>query len=172
MNGNRKLVGAFMFAAATGCAVTLAIAWPRETQADDIKEALDENASLAPNQTKKGALIASADLVQDEKIKSRWYVELVVRNTTKEGPETAQFEPCVEMAEYAPMGRGGPLPTNVWKTDQAVTVPAGETVVVRQPLPSGLSWRIYKARLAQEKAEKTGNYPAVVQAYSTSFGAS
>lgn len=169
MNGKWNRAGTFLFAAAASCGLTLAVVWPTETQADDVKGAVDDGATLAPNEIKKGALIAASNLVQDERIKSRWYLELVVRNTTKEGPETAHFKPCVEMGEYEPMGRGAPPPSSVWNSEESVTVPPGETVVVRKAIPSGLSWRIYKAHLAGVKAEKTGKYPAVVRSFSSSF---
>jgi hypothetical protein len=129
----------------------LAAGWPAETHADGLYETLElqqanDDDRFANGATELGSLLAVTRLVADDKRPGRFYLEILVRNKTSEGAESAQIEVGLERTAYSPMSRGAPPPTVVWKTKEIFRVPAGETLTKRFSLPAGLSARIRQAQ--------------------------
>lgn len=161
-----KTLGTVLGVGVVTCAAALAGAWPTTTQADDVETQVAQEQDIGVDTTKLGEMMAKSRLVEDDKVKGKWYVELKVQNTSKEELAAVEIDETVQKASWAAsMGRSGPIPTMAWKTHQKVQVPAGETKTVRQELPGWLGWQISNS-LKPPKLDKDGN--AVVQS-STSF---
>ena len=136
------------------CAAVLACAWPTYTQADEPGAAAED---IGADTTKIGSLQATTRLVQDEKVKGKWYMEIKVENTSSEGRATAEVDELVQKTVYTPaMGRSGPVPTLAYKVHEKVDVLPNETAVVRHPLPGWLGMQI-GASLKPPKLDKEGN---------------
>jgi hypothetical protein len=134
-------------AALVAASAILAAGWPAETHADGLYETIEQEQAakdelFAGNATVLGSLLAVTRLVPDQKQPGRYYLEILVRNKTGEGTESAQIEACLERSAYSPMDRGAPPPSVVWKTKEIFHVPAGETVAKRIPIPKGFGWKI------------------------------
>lgn len=161
-----KTLGTVLGVAAVTCAAVLACAWPTTTQADDAETQVAQEEDIGVDTTKLGELQAKSRLVEDDKIKGKWYVELKVENKSDEALAAVQVEESVQKASWAAsMGRSGPIPTVAWKMNKKVELAAKETKTVRQELPGWLGWQISNS-LKPPKLDKDGN--AVVQS-STSF---
>jgi hypothetical protein len=147
------------------CGAALVCGWPGYTQADGVQSAAAAD-DIGADTTKVGALQATTRLVQDEKVKGKWYMEIKVENTSSEGRATAEIDELVQKTVYTPaMGRSGPVPTLAYKVHEKVDVLPNETAVVRHPLPGWLGMQI-GASLKPPKLDKEGN--PVMQS-STSF---
>jgi hypothetical protein len=151
--------------AAVTCAATLAVAWPTDTHADGV-ESLAEAEDIGADTTKVGALLATTRLVQDEKAKGKWYLEIKVENTSDEGRQTAELnEEVLKMVFTPSMGRSGPIPTVAYKVHDKVEVLPNETAVVRHPLPGWLGLQISNSR----KPPKTDRHGNIMMVPTTSF---
>lgn len=138
----------FVVSAAVSFASVLLVAWPVDTWADDAPAA-----SVGADATKMGALIVTSRLVEDARAKGTWYVEAAVTNTSHERDETADFETCLEQQVSNPMARVPSMPTVVWRERQSVTVPPGQTVMVRRPVPALLAAKIARAQARPTRAD-------------------
>ena len=143
----RLVLGSALVAASA----TLAAGWPAETHAEGMYETLEQQQAeqdnlFANNATEFGSLLAVTRIVPVDKQPGRYELEILVRNKTGEGAESAQIEACLERSAYSPMDRGAPPPSVVWKTKQIFRVPAGETVARRIPVPKGLGLKIRQAQ--------------------------
>lgn len=159
-----KTLGTVIGVAAVTCAAVLAGAWPTNTQADDAETQVAQE-DIGVDTTKLGDVQAKSRLVEDEKVKGKWYVELKVENKSDEALAAVQIEESVQKASWASsMGRSGPIPTVAWKMNKKVELAAKETKTVRQELPGWLGWQI-SSSLKPPKLDKDGN--AVVQSSTT-----
>jgi hypothetical protein len=177
MGGTRRTATRFRRArvvlgtALVAAAAVFAAAWPAETHADGLYETLElEQAArddlFATSATELGSLVAVTRLVPDDKRPGRYYLEVLVRNKTSEGAESAQIEAGLERTAYSPMSRGAPPPTVVWKTKEIFRVPAGETVAKRFAIPAGLAAKIRQAQKPQREGDH-GVPGAVVVEFAT-----
>jgi hypothetical protein len=142
--------------AALTCGAVLVAAWPTETQADGVQSAAAQD-DIGADTTKIGSLEATTRLVQDEKVKGKWYLEISVQNTSGEGRATAEINEQVQKMVYSPaMGRSGPVPTVAYKVQEKVDVLPKETATVRHPLPAWLGSQI-SSSLKPPKLDKEGN---------------
>jgi hypothetical protein len=152
-------------AAMITCGAVLMATWPTDTQADDVQSAAAQD-NIGVDTTKVGALNATTRLVQDSKVKGKWYMEIKVENTSSEGRQTAEINEEVQKMVYtASMGRSGPIPTVAYKVHEKVDVLPNETATVRHPLPAWLGTQISNS-LKPPKMDKEGN---VVMQSTTSF---
>jgi hypothetical protein len=129
----------------------LAAGWPAQTYAEGLYETIDQQQAeqdelFSSNATELGSLLAVTRLVPDDKQPGRYYLEILVRNKTGEGEESAQVEATLERTAYSPMDRGSPPPTVAWRTKQLFHVPAGQTVAKRVAIPQGLGWKISQSK--------------------------
>ena len=136
----------------------LAAGWPAETHAEGLYETIDQQQAeqdelFSSSATEFGSLLAVTRLVPDDKQPGRYYLEILVRNKTGEGTESAQIEAVLERMAYSPMDRGSPPPTVAWKTKQIFRVPAGETVAKRVAIPQGLGWKISQSKKARPEGD-------------------
>jgi hypothetical protein len=134
-------------AAAISCAAVLVCAYPATGQADGPEAALAQQEAIPADATKIGALLAYASLVQDEQVRGRWYLELKVQNTTKEGAESAEIEACLEKTVFNMMARGAPPPTVAWTVKEKVEVGPGKVATRRIRLPGKLAWQVHASSL-------------------------
>lgn len=153
-------LGVFLASAVLSFSAVLLFAWPVDTWADDAAQG-----GIPPNAAKIGSLLASSRLVQDERVKANWYVEISVTNTTKERGETADLEACLEQQVFNPMARGPAPGTIVWRDHQAVTVPAGQTIILRRPIPAALAAKVAKAQRPDTRSNN--GMPSAVTSYTT-----
>ncbi len=137
------------------CAAILTCVWPFETQADDVETAAAKQPDIGASTTELGPLLAKTRLVRDEGATNRWYLEVQVDNPGNEGVETTEYEAQLAKSTYEPMGRGGAMPVVAWKTTDTISVPAGESVTKRYPIPVGLSTQIANS-LKPPKVNKNG----------------
>jgi hypothetical protein len=146
-----------MFGAAmVSCAAVLACAWPTDTHADDAESAAAEP-DIGADTTKMGALQATTRLVQDDKVKGKWYVEVKVHNTGTQEREAIEVSESLEKTVFQPMmARGGPVPSKVWQAKDKLEVLPKETVVVRHALPAWLNPQV-SASIKPPKLDKQGN---------------
>jgi hypothetical protein len=150
--GIQMMLGAAM----VSCAAVLVCAWPSDTHADDAESAAAEP-DVGVDTTKMGALQATTRLVQDDKVKGKWYVEVKVHNTSGEGREALEVAETLEKTVFQPMmARGGPVPSKVWQAKDKVEVLPNETVTVRHALPAWLNSQV-SASLKAPKLDKQGN---------------
>jgi len=148
--------------AAVTCACVLACAWPTRTEADDFD---GRQADIGSNTTKIGHIQATSRLVEDSKVKGKWYLEIQAKNTSSE-TQTAEIEEQILKESMASMmARSGPIPAVAWKVREKVQVLPNETAVVRHPLPAWLAQQV-AASVAAPKTNKNGE---VVLASRTSF---
>ncbi len=155
-------LGVFLASAVLSFCAVMMFGWPADTWADDA-----EPAPVAAGTTKIGPLLAASRLVQDDRVKGKWYIELSVSNTTGERAETADLEACLERQVFNPMARGPAPASIVWSDRQAVTVPAGQTIVVRRAIPAALAAQVTKARASQAAPSKGNGMPAAVTSFTT-----
>jgi hypothetical protein len=147
--------------AAVTCACVLACAWPSRTEADDFDGRIED---IGSNTTKVGNIQATSRLVEDPKVKGKWFLEISARNTSATAVETAEIEEQVLKESFqSMMARSGPIPTVAYKVREKVQVLPNETAVVRHPLPAWLGSQIAAAHAAP-KTNKNGEPIAVARA--------
>lgn len=162
---NLKNIKTVLAVAVVTCGAVLSVAWPTDTQADDVQSAAAQE-DIGADTTKIGAMNATTRLVQDTKTKGKWYIEVKVENTSSEGRQTAEINEEVQKVVYtASMGRSGPIPTVAYKVHEKVDVLPNETAIVRHPLPAWLGTQISNS-LKPPKMDKEGN---IVMQSTTSF---
>jgi hypothetical protein len=169
MNGLSKKVVVVFGVAAISFAATLAVLWPRETQADDEEAAIAQDDDVDAETTVAGKLAMKSRLVEDERVKGRWYLEMQIKNNDPLDEQEAEVEGQVLAFDLrSEMSRSMPMPKAVFKCTEQVRVAAGETVVRRQALPAALAKKVVAAM--HGKSRVAGN--AVVRSsgrYQTSI---
>jgi hypothetical protein len=146
--------------AAVTCACVLACAWPTRTEADDFD---GRPADIGSNTTKVGQIQATSRLVEDSRVKGKWYMEIQAKNLSAETQTAELDEQVLKESMAAMMSRSGPIPTVAWKVHEKVQVLPNETAVVRHPLPAWLSQQI-SASVAAHKTNKNGEAIIVARA--------
>ena len=160
-----KSIQTVLGVASLTCATVVISAWPTETHADDVQSAAADE-DIGADTTRIGALNATTRLVQDSKVKGKWYIEVTVENTSSEGRQTAELNEEIQRMVFTPsMGRSGPVPTVAYKLHEKVEVLAKETATMRHPLPGWLGMQITNS-LKPPKTDKAGN---IVVQTTTSF---
>jgi hypothetical protein len=118
-----------------------------------------QNAQLRANESKIGELVVSADLAEPQP--GRHVVRLECQNPTA---MLIAGNVHLEMGrnDGIPMGRVEPPPSIVWQRNEAVKVPAGETVVREITLPTQFSKEMNRLAKLRSAAE---NNPNIVPPY-------
>lgn len=156
MNGLSERVTMVFGAAAISFAATLSVLWPTETQADDEEAAIAQDDDVDAETTKAGKLSMKSRLVEDEKVKGRWYLEMQIKNNDPLDEQEAEVEGRVMAFDMrSEMSRSAPMPRAVFKCKEQVRVAAGETVVRRQLLPAALAKKVVASM--QGKSRVAGN---------------
>jgi hypothetical protein len=143
MDGWSKQVTVVLGVATMTFATSLAVLWPRETQAEDEQAAVADDEDVGENTTKIGTLRATSRLVRDERLASTWYLELKVENKDLLNAHTADVEGVVvAMDTRSEMSRVPSMPKTVFKCNEPIMVAAGETAVRRCVLPAALAKKV------------------------------
>ena len=162
---NLASISVFFGAAAISFAVSLGVLWPSRTHADDQETAAANADDIGVDTTVIGKVEANSRIIRDPQGKGKWILEVACKNTGN-AKEHVDIEEQVLKSVYQPMmARGGPVPTLAFKIKDKVDVPAGETTVVRHPLPGWLNVQVNNA-IRAPKVDRKGN---PVMAPSTSF---
>ncbi|MBI5534909.1 MAG: hypothetical protein HY898_19435 [Deltaproteobacteria bacterium] len=146
--------------ASVTCACVLACAWPTRTEADDFD---GRQADIGADTTKVGHIQATSRLVEDAKVKGKWYLEIQAKNLSTETQTAELDEQILKESMASMMARSGPIPTVAWKVHEKIQVLPNETAVVRHPLPAWLSQQIAAANAAP-KTNKAGEAIIVARA--------
>ena len=143
---SRIVVGSALLSAAT----VLVCAWPAQTHAGDFYDTIDQEQAAQDeafrDATQLGSLLVASRLVADESNPKRFFLEILARNTTGEGAESAEVDAVIERTVYSPMSRGAPPPTVAWKVKETMRVEPGKVAVRRLAVPAGLGFQIYKSQ--------------------------
>jgi hypothetical protein len=168
MKGLARQVTVVLGVAAMTFAASLSVLWPRETQADDEATEVAADDDFDPETTKAGKLAMKSRLVEDERVKGRWYLEMEIQNNDPLDRQAAEVEGQVMAFDLrSEMSRSAPMPRVLFKCNDEVQVAAGETVIRRHVLPAALA---KKLAATQGKRGVAGN--AVVRStgrYQTSI---
>jgi len=136
--------------------------WPGVLQAED-PEALAEAANaveLAPNATRFGDIVASSELVTDEKTKKH-YVRLVAMNTSKEREAYAKIEVNVTETEGSGEARVAPVAEVRFERTFRLVLQPGATDVHEIPVSAQLAKGLDEVQ-KRERAMDPENLGAVV----------
>jgi hypothetical protein len=168
----RRDVRIILGSAALSAAAVLVCAWPAATQAGDIYETVEQEQAaqdeLFRDASQFGSLRVATRLVADEHNPKRFYLEILARNTTSEGAESADVAAVVERTVYSPMDRGAPPPTVAWTVQQTLRVEPGKVAVQRVAVPAGIALRIYKSQ-QPPKLNEYGNPVGPQTAYASNI---
>jgi hypothetical protein len=149
---------AIIATATTTCVTVLALAWPTVTQATDPADAPapSAGATIDPDTTEVGNLLATSRLVAHPKYPGMVNLELTVKNPSTDTPTTATLDAVVFEQAFNEDSRGGPMPKQAWHKQESLTVGPGQVVSRVYTLPANLSFHVTQARAAEERAERTG----------------
>lgn len=157
----------FIVSGLLAAAGTLFVGWPSvvdaeapEAEAAEVGSATatavnaPQNAELRANESKIGDLVVSATLT--EAAPGRHVIHLECENPTA---MLIAGNVHLEMGrnDGMPMGRVEPPPTIVWRRNEAVKVPAGETVVREIALPTQFSKEMNRLAKLHRAAEDNPN---------------
>jgi hypothetical protein len=143
---------------------------PMTTEADETNDGLAQGFEVAQDQTRAGAIDATAKILRDEQDKAKWALEVRFENRDKEGRQIAQFEERVEKSTYRPvMARSEPIPTVAWTIKERIVLEPGAVSVVRHPLPKALCAALSRYSRVQEQADSGKVATGPVTSFSTSL---
>jgi hypothetical protein len=144
----------------------LTLVWPAELHALD-PEALAEAANgveLAPNAMRFGDLLASSELVTDEKT-HRHFIRLVVENTSKEREADAKLEVNVLKWDSMPQARVEAPPELAYERTFRISLPPGERDVRELPVGAELARSLDAMHRRTEQAALDSDAPFVYRSY-------
>jgi hypothetical protein len=143
---------------------------PMTTEADETNDGLALGLEVAQDQTRAGAIEATAKILRDEQDKAKWALEVRFENRDREDRQIAQFEERIEKSTYRPvMARSGPIPTVAWTIKERIVLEPGAVSVVRHPLPKALCAALARYARAQEQAESGKVAAGPTTSFSTSL---
>jgi hypothetical protein len=171
MNASKtRRIHRMLAGAAGACLFGLIGFLPMTTEADETNDGLAQGFEVAQDQTRAGAIDATAKILRDEQDKSKWALEVRFENRDREERQIAQFEERIEKSTYRPvMARSGPIPTVAWTVKERVVLEPGAVSVVRHPLPKALCAALARYARAQEQADSGKVAAGPTTSFSTSL---
>lgn len=170
---SRSFIPLMLCSATVSGLVALVVAWPVAIHAEDPEATADAaNAvKLAPNATHFGDIVASSELISDEKTKKH-YIRFVAQNTSEQREAYAKIELSVVKWASSPDSRVSPPPEVAYERTFRLVLPPGMSDVRDIAIGAQLAQSLEVIR-QREKAMEAGDpnveLPPIFESYEASI---
>jgi len=129
-------IGRVLAIAAPTAALTLAVAWPRTTNADPD----DGSAAQAEHGTRFGNVVVAATIERTPETNA-WTVKLHAHNRG-DAPATLPLRAGLTRTVSDPRNRADPSPMTLWREDTSIELPVGGTSDATFAIPDSVAERL------------------------------